>query len=411
VLCFALLCFALLCFASLWVKLTMMLDRVVIMILVILFFFDAPPMSRKNNVGVVHGFSSCSHPGRSRQWSMPLQVAASVENTDVVATENDIATTTTTIVPSIQRKHQTFLWKHNLQEYDINYRVEGNLDGPPVLLIHGFGANLNHYRYQFPPLVDEGFRVYAIDLIGFGASPKPADVEYSIELFVQLASDFIRTMQASAVVPEQQWVVAGNSIGGLVSLGVAEELKELVRGVILFNCAGGMTGFRYSDVPAYVRPLLWFFQKVLLGPQMGSSFFKRFKTRENVESILRSQGVYRNQTNVNEELLEILLEPSEDEGAETVFLKTFAGDPGPSPEEILPNLSCPVFAIWGDADPWTPVDRGMHPGCNFGSFCHDFELHVIPNCGHCPHDEAPEAVNDLIVPWLKGLDTRKSKTQ
>jgi pimeloyl-ACP methyl ester carboxylesterase len=124
---------------------------------------------------------------------------------------------------------------------------------------------------------------------------------------------------------DKRWVVAGNSIGGLVSLGVADELRDIVRGVVLFNCAGGMTGFRYSDVPLYVRPILWFFQKVLLGPRMGSTFFSRFKTRENVESILRQQGVYRNKTNVDSELLEILLEPADDDGAETVFIKTFAG--------------------------------------------------------------------------------------
>ncbi|KAL3917648.1 MAG: hypothetical protein SGARI_007658, partial [Bacillariaceae sp.] len=269
-----------------------------------------------------------------------------------------------------------------MQEYDINYRVEGPVDGSPILLIHGFGANVNHFRHQFPALTDQGYRVYAIDLLGFGASPKPGDANYSIELFVQLATDFIRTMRQSSKSDnkeEKQWIVAGNSIGGLVSLGVAETLPTLIKGVVLFNCAGGMTGFRYSDVPVFVRPLLWFFQKILLGPQMGSSFFARFKTRDNVESILRSQGVYRDTSNVDDELLEILLGPADDEGAETVFLKTFAGDPGPTPEEILPNLECPVMAIWGESDPWTPVDGGMHPGSKFYEYSHDFELHTIPD--------------------------------
>ncbi|KAL3929353.1 MAG: hypothetical protein SGARI_004774, partial [Bacillariaceae sp.] len=132
-------------------------------------------------------------------------------------------------------------------------------------------------------------------------------------------------------------------------------------------------------------------------------------TRDNVESILKQQGVYRDQTNVDDELLEILLGPADDEGAETVFLKTFAGDPGPTPEEILPNLECPVIAIWGGSDPWTPVDGGMHPGNKFHEYSHDFELHTIPDCGHCPHDEAPDAVNSLMLTWLQGLDDRRKK--
>lgn len=50
-------------------------------------------------------------------------------------------------------------------------------DAPPILLIHGFGASVGHFRKNFPALVGAGYRVYAIDLLGFGASDKPKDVE------------------------------------------------------------------------------------------------------------------------------------------------------------------------------------------------------------------------------------------
>jgi pimeloyl-ACP methyl ester carboxylesterase len=344
--------------------------------------------------------------------STRLWVASSFDKDETTKTTDAAAVAPRPLL--VPRRHQTYRWRHDAQQYDINYRVEGPVDGPPILLIHGFGANLNHFRHQFPVLAAQGYRVYGIDLLGFGASPKPVDADYSIELFVQLVTDFIQTMKKSSGKghdkAQPRWIVAGNSIGGLVSLGAAEKLPQLVKGVVLFNCAGGMTGFRYSDVPIYVRPLLWFFQKVLLGPRMGSSFFARFKTRANVESILRQQGVYRNQTNINDELLETLLVPADDEGAETVFLKTFAGNPGPTPEEILPHLNCPVMAIWGGSDPWTPVDSGMHPGNKFHLYSHDFELHTIPHCGHCPHDEAPEAVNSLMLTWMKGLESRATET-
>jgi pimeloyl-ACP methyl ester carboxylesterase len=300
---------------------------------------------------------------------------------------------------SVRRKYETFLWFNKINEYDINYRVEGPVDGTPVLLVHGFGANVSHFRHQFPALVEQGYRVYAIDLLGFGASEKPADAEYSIELFVELLKDFIMAMHSG-----KQWVVAGNSIGGLCSLAVAEQLPDIVRGVVLFNCSGGMTGFRYEDVPLYLRPILYFVQKVVLGPRLGGHFFANFKTRENVESVLRAQGVYRDQTNVDEELLDILLTPADDEGAEAVFLKTFAGPPGPTPESILQNLTCPVLALWGGADPWTPVDSGMHPGSEFCHYIDDFELVVLPKVGHCPHDEAPDQVHAHMIPWMKKLD-------
>jgi pimeloyl-ACP methyl ester carboxylesterase len=327
----------------------------------------------------------------------------------------------------VRRKYKTFLWRnqHDLVDdeeeeyyYDINYRVEGPIDGPPILLVHGFGANVNHFRFQFPALVDAGYRVYAVDLLGFGASDKPKDANYSIELFVQLLSDFIQAMSYKNKEKEDenkqwvssdstnQWIVAGNSIGGLCSLGVAERLPELVRAVVLFNCAGGMTGFRYEDAPLLLRPVLYFLQHIVLSPSLGLGrrFFEFFKTRENVESILMSQGVYRNQTNVNEELLEILLRPADDEGAEDVFLKTFAGPPGPTPESILPNLvECKVLALWGEADPWTPIDAGMHPGGKFYEYSDNFELIRLPNTGHCPHDECPDLVHSHMIPWMKAL--------
>lgn len=55
--------------------------------------------------------------------------------------------------------------------------IKGPQNGPPILLIHGFGASVGHFRKNIPVLAGEGYRVYAIDLLGFGASDKPKDVE------------------------------------------------------------------------------------------------------------------------------------------------------------------------------------------------------------------------------------------
>lgn len=308
----------------------------------------------------------------------------------------------------VRRVYETFRWTNTEDgvEYNINYRVEGPVDGPPILLIHGFGANVNHFRHQFPAFTKEGYRVYAIDMIGFGASDKPAHINYSIELFTQLLKDFMLSMNAqmSSVLSTsiQKWVVAGNSIGGLCSLSVTEHLPNLVRGVVLFNCAGGMSAFRYEDMPLFWRPLLWVLQKIILGPSFGSYFYSQYKSRENVRSILQ-KNVYRDSTNVDEELMQALLEPGEDEGAETVFLKVMGGPPGPTPKSILPNLDCPILALWGEADAWTSVKAGAHAGMKFHKYAKNFDLVVLPNVGHCPHDEAPDAVNGHMIPWMKKL--------
>ncbi len=308
--------------------------------------------------------------------------------------------------PQVQRKHQSFQWTNppSNQTHTINYKTEGNKSNPPILLIHGFGANVNHFRYNFPALVDAGYCVYAIDLLGFGGSDKAKDEVYCIELWVDLLCHFVEKM-AKEEKHNERWVVAGNSIGGLCSLGVAERLQEQIRGIILFNCAGGMTGFRYEELPLLLRPILYFVQKVVLAPNgFGGKFFENFKTRENVESILKNQGVYGDISNVDEELLEILLGPSEDDGAKEVFLKVFGGPPGPTPESLLPKIDVPILALWGSADPWTPVDKGLHPGSGLVNFAKgDFDLRILEGAGHCPHDERPDDVHKEIIPWLNDL--------
>lgn len=324
----------------------------------------------------------------------------------------------------VQRNYESFQWTNptSKQTHSINYRVEGRKEknnNPPILLIHGFGANVNHFRYNFPDLVDAGYCVYAIDLLGFGGSDKPKDEEYCIELWVDLLCDFVESMSQNdyddkgLTSPDaqqelaQKWVVAGNSIGGLCSLGVAAKLKqqERIRGVTLFNCAGGMTSFRYEELPFFLRPILYFLQKVILAPDgYGGTFFENFKTRKNVESILKRQGVYGDITNVNEELLEILLGPSDDDGAKEVFLKVFGGPAGPSPESLLPEIEVPILALWGSDDPWTPVDRGLHPGSGLGKYAKgDFDLRILQGAGHCPHDECPTEVNNEMLSWMKEI--------
>jgi pimeloyl-ACP methyl ester carboxylesterase len=339
--------------------------------------------------------------------SKATEINQDESDVEISAVSIDASSISETPKVFVRRNYETFVWTYSddvsSTPYNINYRVEGPVDGPPLLLVHGFGANVNHFRFQFPTLAASGYRTYAVDLLGFGASDKPPRAAYSIELFAKLLVDFIQAMNAQQ--PQtQSWIIAGNSIGGLCSLAVANQIPEYIRGVVLFNCAGGMTGFRYEDVPFYLQPLLWFIQNVMLGPQLGGRFFANFKTRQNVESILKEQGVYRNTQNVDEELLELLLGPSEDDYAQDVFLRTFAGPPGPTPESLLPTIDCPILALWGGADPWTPVDAGMHPGKKFVNYARgDFQLQVLEGVGHCPHDEVPELVNEKMIAWMEQL--------
>ena len=62
----------------------------------------------------------------------------------------------------------------------IRYTVAG--EGQPLLLIHGFGASIGHWKKNIPVLAEAGYRVFALDLLGFGASDK-APLDYTLELW------------------------------------------------------------------------------------------------------------------------------------------------------------------------------------------------------------------------------------
>jgi len=85
--------------------------------------------------------------------------------------------------------------------------VVGN-EGPAVLLVHGFGAFLEHYRDNVDNIVNSKNRVWTITVLGFGKSEKP-NIIYTELLWAELLRDFM-----AEVVGEPAHCV-GNSIGGM----------------------------------------------------------------------------------------------------------------------------------------------------------------------------------------------------
>ena len=100
-----------------------------------------------------------------------------------------------------------------------------------ILLIHGFGASTDHWRFNIPILSNK-YEVHAMDLLGFGKSPKPQDVEYSGSLWKDQVVAYVRERI------QKPTIVVGNSLGGYAALAAGSELNELNAGVILLNAAG-----------------------------------------------------------------------------------------------------------------------------------------------------------------------------
>ena len=83
----------------------------------------------------------------------------------------------------------------------------------PLMLLHGFGASIGHWRHNLEVLGDR-HTVYALDMLGFGASEK-APANYSVHLWVEQIYDFWKAFIRKPV------ILIGNSIGSLISLAAA----------------------------------------------------------------------------------------------------------------------------------------------------------------------------------------------
>lgn len=277
----------------------------------------------------------------------------------------------------------TWDWKG----YKIGYTVMGT--GQPLVLIHGFGASIGHWRKNIPVLAAAGYQVFAIDLLGFGSSDKPP-LNYTMEVWEELVKDFWTAHI------QQRAVFVGNSIGGLLSLMVIANHPEIAAGGVLINCAGGLS-HRPNELNPPLRLVMGAFNRLLRSKITGKVLFNRVRQKGQIRRSLMQ--VYRDRTAVTDELVDLLYQPSCDEGAQQVFVSILTAPPGPTPAQLLPKVKCPLLVIWGEADPWTPIN-GAKIYQDLSATGQPVQVKPIANAGHCPHDEAPDKVNPLIIDWL-----------
>lgn len=275
--------------------------------------------------------------------------------------------------------------------FPICYQAMGE-SGPAVLLIHGFGASWGHWRNNIPALA-KSCRVYALDLLGFGASAKPypgQPLPYTFETWSEQIRDFCQE-----VIGEPVFLV-GNSIGCVAAMQASVDQPGHCLGVALLNCSIRMLHVRrLAQLPWYRRIGTPVLQQILGIRWLGHRFFQLVARPTAVRNILLK--AYACSDAVTDELVNILLEPASDPGAADVFLAFTRYSQGPLPEELLAQLDCPVLILWGQADPWEPIEDGRRLLAHFPCV-EDFV--ALEHVGHCPQDEAPERVNPLLADWI-----------
>lgn len=279
------------------------------------------------------------------------------------------------------------------------FRAEVEPAAPPILLLHGFGASIGHWRHNLTVL-GQHHTVYALDLLGFGASEKAA-ANYSLDLWVEQVYDFWRTFIRHPV------VLVGNSLGSLVSMVVAAQHPEMVRGVVMLNLpdssvleAPPWLKPAIATVGPLVRPLAALVKGIFTTPPIFIPFFRLLRH----PSIIRNWAklAYASPEAITDELIEILSVPAADRRAARALRAMVRGRTQSGNDYratvLLPTLQIPILMMWGLRDRMVPP-----LGEFFCKYNANIQLIEIEQAGHCLHDECPERVNQEILTWAAAL--------
>lgn len=230
----------------------------------------------------------------------------------------------------------------NIEGINLNYIVEG--EGKDVLVLHGWGANINTVL-PIVNILKEKFKVHALDLPGFGKSQEPKEPIDSFK-YADIVKAYMDSMEIKNV------ILIGHSFGGKLSIILGSKYPEMVDKIVLVNSAGLIPrrGFKYY-IKVYSFKTLRFLYK---------SLFFWIKNEEKMEKFYKKFGStdYKDSSGIMRKILVIVVN-----------------------ENLLPLLNkikAPTLLIWGDKDTATP----LYMGKIMEKEIKDSGLVVLENTGH-----------------------------
>jgi pimeloyl-ACP methyl ester carboxylesterase len=161
----------------------------------------------------------------------------------------------------------------------------------PLLLLHGFGASLDQWRYNLAPLAAER-PVYALDLLGFGGSQKAATT-FGTDLWVAQVHDFWTRWLG-----QQPMVLVGHSLGALVALTTAIAHPQAVQRLVLLTLPAAREELMPAWADALARPV----ERLFSTPLLIRPLFYWARRRRFIRAALK--GIYQVPERVDGALVE-----------------------------------------------------------------------------------------------------------
>lgn len=268
----------------------------------------------------------------------------------------------------------------------VRYGAAGN--GPPVLLIHGFGEFLEVWWFNIAAL-SEYFAVYAVDLPGHGLSQEPV-VNYTLAFSTRFIVDFMGTLGI-----EHASMVA-HSLGGLVCLNVAISFPRKVDKLVLVD-SGGLS----KEVPLLYRlatlPVLG---DIILKPTLKAAIRAGMKKGFYNPEIITKGWVntsykYMKMPRLKDALLNIIRSNTSIDGLY----------PEATVTDKLHSVKSPTLIVHGAQDQVIPVEYARS-ACKL---IPKARLKIFDECGHCPHIEKASQFDETVVAFLRADEAHEAE--
>ena len=249
-------------------------------------------------------------------------------------------------------------------------------DGMPLVLVHGWPWSSYAWHRVIPELAMR-YRVHWYDMPGYGQSDKRSNQRTSLDVQGEIFSEMLTYWNLDRP------AVVAHDIGGATTL----------RAHLLHGCE--FSAYMLMNVVA-MRP--WgseFFDHVGRHVEAFSGLPSHIH-RAVVEAYIKGALI---NTIAPDDIVKLTAPWLSDEGSSS-FYRQFAQADERYTEEIEPmygNIRCPVAIIWGEDDPWIPLQRGraLH------SLVPNATFNTLKGVGHLPQLEAPRRVTQMIVDFLK----------
>lgn len=268
--------------------------------------------------------------------------------------------------------------------FKVHYRMAGS-GKPLVVLLHGSFLSLRSWRLVFDELA-KTTTVLAFDRPAFGYTSRPlpskaTGVSYTPEAQSDLVIALMKKLGFNKA------VLVGNSTGGTLALLTALRHPQHVEGVVL---AGAMiySGYATSEVPAFMKPAMKAMTPVF------SRLMKFLITRLYDRNI---RGFWHNKERLGDAVLAEFRSDLMHGNWSRAFWELFLETHHLQLEERLKSMSLPSLVITGEHDLTVKTEESIRLARELPCA----ELVVVPDCGHLPHEEQPEAFLVAVRKFLK----------